>query len=54
MTLEQENTVLSIIEDQLANYSHNTWSKWMKYMFATSVPYNPDKVQAEKRNNNGK
>ena len=35
------------ILEQLANYAHEAWSGWMKYMFEKSIPYIPEKIQAE-------
>ena len=37
----------NLVREQLANYAHESWSGWMKYMFGKSIPYKPEKIQAE-------
>jgi len=31
----------------LAEYAHDAWSKWMKYLFSKTIDYVPGKIQAE-------
>jgi hypothetical protein len=33
------------IKEQLAEYAHEAWSRWMKYLFEKSIPYKPGEVQ---------
>ncbi len=33
------------IKEQLAEYAHEAWSGWMKYLFEKSIPYKPGEVQ---------
>ncbi len=35
------------IREKLADYAHNAWSGWMKYLFEKSIPYKPGEIQAE-------
>ena len=34
------------MREKLADYAHDVWSGWMKYMFEKAIPYMPGKVQA--------
>ena len=35
------------VHQKLADYAHDAWSGWMKYMFDTLIPYRPGTVQVE-------
>ena len=34
--------------EKIAEYAHDTWSGWMRYLFDTTTPYKPGETQAEK------
>ena len=35
------------LREELAEYAHDAWAGWMKYMFEKSIPYKPGEIQAE-------
>jgi len=38
---------MTIEREQLADYAHEAWAGWMRYMFEKAIPYKPGDVQAE-------
>jgi len=39
-------TLENSVREQLAEYAHDAWTRWMEHLFSKTIPYKPGEVQA--------